>query len=462
MNLVFLGGGSYRIPSIIRGALGEGLLDGGQVRLVDRVVDRVRTVGHLIERCPEFAGRDCRVSWGDDLDAALDGADALYVTMAVGSPAVLAASGRASAEHGFLSSDQLSLTGSMLGLTAGPAILDFARRMEQRCPDARLLCFANPVPIYAGLVCNHTAIDALGLCAGFTNHRWDLPRLMGLGDYDDRFELEVAGVNHLSYIVGGTHAGRSFYEVMEPHLQNFDAPVPPLGPEHRHVAEYVGPALRLLREIYRLYGVVVFSTEGDGMAHLRWDRVAAEAREKAARAGANAGAGAKLDRDSEQARNALDRKMRELADAAGDAAFWRNDPPRSLAADTTSVSIMALRAMAGQAQRIVASRPNAGAIAGIKDRTVVEYSMRVDRATAEPTGRFELPDGLHGLTADLALHQTMMGDAIATEDPRLLAAALLGYPMQRHTAEARSLSRTLLKVHEPQIPAWTQRAADFL
>jgi hypothetical protein len=60
----------------------------------------------------------------------------------------------------------------------GTIVLGIARQMEKHCPQAWLFDYANPVAVYSGIVNNHTRIRALGICGGFTNHRWDLARII--------------------------------------------------------------------------------------------------------------------------------------------------------------------------------------------------------------------------------------------------------------------------------------------
>ena len=78
LKIVCVGGGSYRLLPILRGVFAvRPVLDGGEVRLVDRVLPRAEAVGRLLMRTPEYHNLNCKVTWSDDLDRAL--ADALFV-----------------------------------------------------------------------------------------------------------------------------------------------------------------------------------------------------------------------------------------------------------------------------------------------------------------------------------------------------------------------------------------------
>lgn len=59
---------------------------------------------------------------------------------------------------------------------------------------------------------------------------------------------------------------------------------------------------------------------------------------------------------------------------------------------------------------------------------MVEYSQYFGPDGIRPAGQYEIPDVVHGLTAAIAAHQTLLGDALAQQDPKLFAHALLSYP----------------------------------
>jgi len=55
----------------------------------------------------------------------------------------------------------------------------------------------------------------------------------------------------------------------------------------------------------------------------------------------------------------------------------------------------------------------------------------------------------------------LLGDAVATEDPRLLAQALEASPVQQHTRAAKGLFRKLLKVHANEIAPVFQATKNY-
>ena len=462
LKVVFLGGGSWRILPIVRAAMAHRkVFDGGEIRLVDIVKPRAEAVGRMMMRTPEYQRVACRIRWGMQLDRALEGADVLYLTMPVGSPR-LARVGAPCVRRGFITSDQISITGSLASVKAGPMILDFARRMEKRCPRATMLIFCNPVAVYSGMVNNHTRIRALGLCGGFANHRWDLTRLMGSDEYRDEYDVDVAGVNHLSFILKGTYRGRDLYKVIGPYLEEGWKP-PKFTKANSGAAPHIRFALRKLVDMYHRFGKIIFSTEFDGMGHLYYE----DALRRYARPGRRRSE-AQIHRDvmrGRAKRREQDRRYREFLSADLDAEFWsrpRHENPW-FARDDRHIAVVVLKALAGLGrQKIVTSHVNGDAVAGFKKRTVLEYSQFLDARSLRPAGRFEVPDCFQGLISSLATHQTLMGDAVATLDPRILAEALFAYPVKQNTRESRQLYREVLKLASGDIPAPLRRATDYV
>lgn len=464
MKLVFVGGGSFRTLPIVRGILADpAVLAGGEIQIVDFNAGRAECVARLIARTPEALRCGCTVGWTTAAERALPGADVVSLVVPVGSQLVNALSEQACLAHDQVGSDQLSLSGAFRSLCGGEIVRDLARKMERHCPAAWLLCFANPEAVYSGVVNNHTRITALGICAGFTNHRWDLTRILtGRDEYRDDYEVAVAGVNHLSFIARGAVKGKDLHRALARRFASDPPPVRIDGSKgHR---DNVARSLWAIREAFRRYGQIIFSTEGDGLTALFPQEGLALARKHRDRRSA-----AQIRRDI-----AAGRAARAAADAAYaahlasplDAAFWaaaeHAAPLAHLRPSCGDVTIDVVHALAGgRPKRLAASKPNRGAVAGFKDRTVVEHSFTLDGTTLTPTPDLALDDSVHGLVSALATHQTLLADAIANQDPRIFAQALAAYPINQGSEANRTLFRKLLRVHAPDIPPVFQHAADW-
>jgi 6-phospho-beta-glucosidase len=438
-------------------------MNGGEIRLVDVNLPRVETVGRLIMRTPEFAAAGCKVVWTDLLEKALPGADVVSISFPVGSYTVNALSEQACAAHGLFGSDQLSVSGAFRAVTGGTIILNIARQLEKHCPEAWLVDYANPVAVYSGMVNNHTRIRALGICGGFTNHRWDLARLIfGRDEYCGAFQgVAAAGVNHCSILLRGALHGRDIYALIDEAI-SVTGWEPCRIPNFPQGEQYIRRQLALLVEMRRRFGYVIFSTEGDGFGHIYpelWqeplsgpkpEQTVAQIEETGRRLAAD--------------RAAIDQEFRDHLNRELTATFWAQDSlanPR-FAASPDDAACIVLRALSGQSREwLAASLPNRGAVKGFKERAVLEYSFTLDTDGVHPDHELEVPDCFHGLMTALATHQTLLGDAIATRDPQRFAQALFAYPLRQNERSTRALWKELLAIHRAEMPEVFQQAKDY-
>ncbi|MFZ2654008.1 MAG: hypothetical protein WAX69_03775 [Victivallales bacterium] len=466
MKIVFFGGGSHRYLSIARSIMAvPGLMEKGEINLFDLAVERSEALGRMAMKSPEYKGSKCKITWGTTLDAALEGADLVLVVLMAGSRRNFDLLQSTCPQYGFIGSDQLSPSGAMLALKGGPILMDLARRMEKICPSAWLADFANPVAVLSGAVNNHTKIRCLGVCQGYTNHQWDLPRLLfGKDEASTDFDIRCAGVNHMSFILHGSkHCGRDLYELAAERVTG-SWTMPKLSDRWNEGSKKnITNSVTTLVKLYRKYGHLVFSTEGDGLDHLDIEGHFKTA-SKTTPPPLSKEQLEQRDSEFRTARAEADKTFQSWLKADLDADGWNIERPEALYLLRSDEDIMVkiAKAVGGvQELSIATSRPNEGAVAGFKDRTVLEYSQVLGRDGIRPSGKFEIPDVFQGLVSGLATHQTLLGDAIATRDPRILFEALYSYPVRQDSAESKALWRDLIKIAADEIPSEFQKTREM-
>lgn len=453
MKITLIGGGAHRLLGTLRGTLAvPGALNDGEICLYDLAPARAEAMGRMLLKTPELRRAGCRVSWGLSLEESLTGADAVGVMMSADGLRGFARSEDACLRHGFISSDNVSPTGAMCAVRIAPVILNIARTMERCCPRAWLVNFVNPVAVLSSMVNNHTSIRAMGVCAGFINHLWDIPRLFGEDAEARALEVESAGVNHLSFVTRGRWKDQDLFEALRERL----------GPDWRMcelqphwsagAVANISKSVSLLVRFWRELGVLIFSTEPDGMQHLMYEETVENQRRShrvLTEAELDAQVASQASVHAEAERTFGHWLTQDLDDA-----FWREQGKTDLRFKRVDqdVFVRVFSALSGvRTAKVAVSTPNKGAIAGIKDDHVVEYTQTLSREGLAPAcssagGRFVIPDVVYGLSAALAAHQTMLGEALATEDPLLLARALLAYPEKPYSKSARSLYRELFAI----------------
>ena len=97
--------------------------------------------------------------------------------------------------------DTLGIGGIMRALRTIPVLEDFARDMEEVCPDALFLNYTNPMAMLSGYMQRYTGVNTLGLCHSVQTCSLDLFRELGMEDkLEGRKEL-IAGINHMAWLL---------------------------------------------------------------------------------------------------------------------------------------------------------------------------------------------------------------------------------------------------------------------
>ena len=94
--------------------------------------------------------------------------------------------------------DTLGIGGIMRALRTIPVMEDFARDMEDVCPDALLLNYTNPMGILTGYMQHHTPVKTIGLCHSVQVCSKSLLESLGMEDKLDGVRDLIAGINHMA------------------------------------------------------------------------------------------------------------------------------------------------------------------------------------------------------------------------------------------------------------------------
>jgi len=97
--------------------------------------------------------------------------------------------------------DTLGIGGIMRGLRTIPVMEEFARDMEEVCPDALLLNYTNPMSILTGYMLRYTGANTLGLCHSVQVCARDLLRQFGMEDKLEGHKELIAGINHMGWLL---------------------------------------------------------------------------------------------------------------------------------------------------------------------------------------------------------------------------------------------------------------------
>ena len=106
--------------------------------------------------------------------------------------------------------DTLGVGGVFRALRTIPVMLDFARDMEEVCPDAWLLNYTNPMAMLTGAMLRMTGVKTVGLCHSVQTCCSTLLNELGMG-YDESVQWKIAGINHQAWLLECTKDGVDLY-----------------------------------------------------------------------------------------------------------------------------------------------------------------------------------------------------------------------------------------------------------
>ncbi|MGW2828068.1 6-phospho-beta-glucosidase [Streptomyces sp. NPDC001286] len=420
MKLTVVGGGSTYTPELIDGfARLRDTLPIEELVLVDPAAERLELVGGLARRIFAKQGHDGRIVTTSDLDAGVEGADAVLLQLRVGGQAAREQDETWPLECGCVGQETTGAGGLAKALRTVPVVLDIAERVRRANPDAWIIDFTNPVGIVtrALLQAGHKAVGLCNVAIGFQRK---FANLLGLTPAD--IHLEHVGLNHLTWETGVRLGGPEGEDAL-----------PALLAEH---GDAIAADLRLPRDILDRLGVVPSYYLRYYYAH---DEVVRELGTKPSRAAEVA----EMERQllTMYGDPALAEKPALLAERGG--AYYSE----------AAVDLAAGLLGGGGSPYQVVNTLNRGTLPFLPDDAVIEV-----QAAVGPKGPTPLPvstvDPLYaGLTANVTAYEDLALEAALRGGRDRVFRALLAHPLVGQYAYADALTDRLI-AHNREHLAW--------
>ncbi|MEU7168998.1 6-phospho-beta-glucosidase [Streptomyces morookaense] len=416
LKLTVVGGGSTYTPELVDGfARLRDVLPLEELVLVDPAADRLELVGGLARRIFRRQGHPGRITWTADLDAGVDGADAVLLQLRVGGQAARNQDETWPLECGCVGQETTGAGGLAKALRTVPVVLDIAERVRRRNPGAWIVDFTNPVGIVtrALLTAGHRAVGLCNVAIGFQRK---FARLLGVTP--EEVSLEHVGLNHLTWERAVHVGGRDV--------------LPGLLAGH---GDAIAADLRMPRELLDRLGVVP-------SYYLRYfyqhDAVVRELGGKPSRAAEVAEMERRL--LDLYADPALDEKPELLGKRGG--AFYSEAAvalTSSLLRDTGDVQVV--------------NTFNNGTLPFLPDDAVIEVPASVDAQGAHPLPVRQLEPLYAGLIANVTAYEHLALEAALEGGRDRVFRALLAHPLIGQAEYADRLTDALL-AHNREHLAW--------
>ncbi|MFF2362249.1 6-phospho-beta-glucosidase [Streptomyces sp. NPDC058122] len=420
MKLTVVGGGSTYTPELIDGfARLRDTLPVEELVLVDPAAERLELVGGLARRIFARQGHPGRIVTTSDLDAGVEGADAVLLQLRVGGQAAREQDETWPLECGCVGQETTGAGGLAKALRTVPVVLDIAERVRRTNPDAWIIDFTNPVGIVtrALLQAGHKAVGLCNVAIGFQRK---FAALLGVAPTD--VHLDHVGLNHLTWETGVRLGGPAGENVL-----------PRLLAEH---GDSVAADLRLPLTLVERLGVVPSYYLRYFYAH---DEVVRELRTKPSRAAEVA----EMERQllTMYGDPALDEKPELLAKRGG--AYYSE----------AAVDLAAALLGGGGSPYQVVNTYNRGTLPFLPDDAVIEVQAAVG---AKGTAPLPVPavDPLYaGLMANVTAYEDLALDAALRGGRDRVFRALLAHPLVGQYTLADTLTDQLI-AHNREHLAW--------
>jgi len=212
-KIVFLGAGS---TVFAKNVLGDCLLVPAlrdvHIALVDIDGERLHDSEIMVRNLSRALGADAKIESFLDARKALPGADYVVNAIQVGGyePATVT-DFEIPKKYGLRQTigDTIGIGGIFRALRTMPVMLDYARMIEELCPDAWLLNYVNPMAMITGAMLRATNVRTVGLCHSVQVCAEFLCRVLDLPADDLRWK--IAGINHQAWLLEIRRHGTDLY-----------------------------------------------------------------------------------------------------------------------------------------------------------------------------------------------------------------------------------------------------------
>lgn len=280
-KIVLIGAGSGFGSRLSVDILSFPELQDSTLSLVDINPEAAEGVRRFVQQVVDHHSLPAKVEAHTDRRAALEGADFVVVSIAVGGPAYNGVpyyhEVMIPAKYGVSQqiADTIGPGGVFRTLRTAPEMLAICRDMEQLCPGALMLNYTNPMAMLCWVMNAGSRVRNVGLCHSVQGTHHQLAGYMGLPA--NEVKSWVAGINHMSWFLElQTMQGEDLYPRLRQAMET-----PEIFAQDRvrfevmrhfgwfvtestpHMSEYL-PYFRKRPELLEEFGVAQRTPEKDG------------------------------------------------------------------------------------------------------------------------------------------------------------------------------------------------------
>ena len=434
-KIAFIGAGSFGFTrTLVKDILTFPLLENAELALMDIDPERLEYSTRAVQRIVDEGKYPATVTSTMDRREALDGADAVLVTILAGGVQVWRHDIEIPMKFGVDMNvgDTRSVAGIFRALRTIPVMVGIAKDMEELCPRAVMLNYTNPMAMLCRAMQRETKVAVSGLCHSVQGTAAMLANWAKVPPAE--LDYVCAGINHLSFFLKLEHKGRDIY--------------PDLRKAMKKKEIYMHEQVR--NEMFMAFGYYVTESSGHNSEYNAWFRKRPDLIEKFCKDGTgwNPGEHAYI----------LKHYLQREKDWKKDIIAWLENPePLNLSRGHEYAASIINAWMGGEIFRFNGNVPNTGIITNLPDRCCVEVPVFADRNSLNPVHVGALPPSVQPMVALSVAVEELAVEAALTGNPELVYQACCYDPLCSAVLglqEIKDMVKAMLKKNKPHLPTF--------
>jgi len=435
-KVAMIGAGSLVFcKTLVADMLATPALQESHICLMNRTKPKLDQIEDFVRRMVQDNGLNTQVSATLDRREALEGADYVVVMIQVGGVDAFGVDYEIPMKYGVdqCIGDSLGPGGVFRAARTIPVLLDIARDMEELCPNAVMLNYANPMGMCCTALGRHANVQFVGLCHGVQTTLDLISGYVGVPKSD--IDYFCAGINHMAWFLTlkDKRDGRDLNPILRECMEKPEC--------------YSNEKVR--GEVMRHFGYFMTESTGHLSEYIPWFRSS----ERALAAYCDEpGFGGET--------GAYYNYCRMIADKYAGVNYLDLE---STAADTRSVEYCSYILEAretGNPFRLNGNVRNDGYITNLPQGCCVEVPVFVDEGGLHPVRVGDLPPQCAALNQSNVSVQSLTVEASVAGDPELLMQAVAMDPLTSAVctlAEARAMVTDMLEAEKEWLPQFGDR-----
>jgi alpha-galactosidase len=432
-KIAFIGAGSFGFTrGLVRDILTFDRLKDAELALMDIDEERLGFIAQAVKGIVKMGDYPAKVTSTTDRRRALEGADAVIITILAGTTEVWKHDILIPKRYGvdINVGDTRGPSGVFRALRTIPVMLDIARDMERYCPDAIMLNYTNPMAMLCKAVLSETKVKATGLCPSVQGTAGGLAHMIGAPM--EEIDYVCAGINHLSFFIRYEWKGKDAYPLIRKALAK--------------KANYNKEQVR--NEMFFAFGYYVTESSGHNSEYNWWFRKRPDLIRKYCTTGTgwNPGEYAYILKEY-QARNRTWRRQIKA---------WLADHSRfSLKRGHEYAANIIDAVRGGGMYRFNGNVLNTGVITNMPEDCCVEVPVIADRRGFTPMHVGEMPPACAAICSFTAQLEDMAVEGSRTGNPQLVHQSIMMDPLTASVCslqEIRRMVAEMFKKNKPHLP----------